>query len=95
MTKMECSNVVGEEISPMQKCLNLISHFSNDELRALSRKMEEEKTARIEKEKKEAIQATIEALTKLSNYYVYLTVEEDEYYLCDIIKVLKDILKTY
>lgn len=49
MTKMECSNVVGKEISPMQKCLNLFSQLSNDELKILSQKIEEEKRARIKR----------------------------------------------
>ena len=46
MTKMECSNVVGKEISPMQKCLNLFSQLSNDELKILSQNIEEEKQHR-------------------------------------------------
>ena len=92
MTKMECSNVVGNEISSMQKCLNLFSQLSNDELKILSQKIEEEKRVRIKEEEKEAIQATIKALTKLYDYYEYITVGEEEYYTNDIIEGLENIL---
>ena len=92
MTKMECSNVVGNEISSIQKCLNLFSQLSNDELKILSQKIEEEKRARIKEEEKEAIQATIKALTKLYNYYECIAVGEEEYYINDIIEGLENIL---
>lgn len=94
MTKMEYFNVVGNEISPMQKCLSLFSQLSDDELKILPQKIEEEKRTRIKEkeEKKEAIQATIKALTKLYDYYEYITVGEEEYYINDIIEGLENIL---
>lgn len=65
MTKMECSNVVGNEISSMQKCLNLFSQLSNDELKILSQKIEEEQNARENKKKQELINKAVTALTEL------------------------------
>ena len=65
MTKMECSNVVGNEISSMQKCLNLFSQLSNDELKILSQKIEEEQNARESKKKQELINKAVAALHDL------------------------------
>lgn len=65
MTKMECSNVVGNEISSMQKCLNLFSQLSNDELKILSQKIEEEQNARENKKKQELINKAVAALHDL------------------------------
>lgn len=50
MARMECTNVVGRELFPMQKCLNLLSQLSNDELKKLSQKIKEEENTRAKKE---------------------------------------------
>ena len=65
MTKMECSNVVGKEIFPMQKCLNLFSQLSNDELKILSQKIKEEQNARKNKKRQELINKAVAALHDL------------------------------
>lgn len=65
MTKMECSNVVGNEISSMQKCLNLFAQLSNDELKILSQKIEEEQKARKNKKRQELINKAVAVLHDL------------------------------
>ena len=90
MIKMECSNVVGNEISSMQKCLNLFSQLSDEEIKTLIDFLRKEQDQRENKIRVEKIKNAINAINDLSFFYDYLDIDGNEVFLSDIILNLEE-----
>lgn len=75
MTKMECSNIVGKEISLMTRCMGSLSQLSEGELRALIKEATKEIDHREDIQRKADINNAIVAIQKLSKHYHSLEVE--------------------
>ena len=72
MTKMECSNRVGKEISLMTKCMGSLSQLSEDELRALIKEATKEIDHREDIQRKADINNAIVAIQKVSKHCHFL-----------------------
>ena len=95
MTKMECSNIVGKEISLMTRCMGSLSQLSEGELRALIKEATKEIAHKKDRQRKEAVTNAIMAIRKVYEFSHYIEIETEngmqDIYLTDIEAALEEL----